>query len=246
MKKIPVGSQDKENEKGFYDRMFSHVVDGHFISHGYEEIYRKTIDRVLGGLALDVGCGTGKHSVNLSKKGFKTVAMDLSLKGVLVAKAHADKEKARVFFIVGDAEHMPFNNEKFDVVFCALILHHFKDLTAISIELSRVAKGFLFSLETNALEPMTFLKFNIFNPLLKPKFMTPNQRALFPKTVQGVFEKQGFANFEFSWIDIHVPYQGVIGRLTKWYAQVMKIIPVKNRCNKFLMSCAKSNHLRHD
>ena len=240
MKNLLVGGQDKEREKRFYDSMFANVGDGHFISHGYEEIYRRTIDKVGGGLALDVGCGTGKHSVNLSKKGFRTVAIELSFNGVLAAREHAKSANTKVHFVVGDVENMPFKNDTFDVVFCGLLLHHFLDLTALSQEIARVGKAHLFALETNAWEPMTFFKFNVVNPLFKPGFMTPNQRALFPAKVQSIFEKQGFSGFEFSWIDIHVPYRGIIGLLTKVYASLLKVFPTKVRCNKFVMSCKKA------
>ncbi|MEK7841698.1 MAG: class I SAM-dependent methyltransferase [Deltaproteobacteria bacterium] len=232
--------QDKASEKKFYNDMFSKSHgDGHFIAHGYDEIYRKTVDRVDGGLALDVGCGTGKHSVNLSKKGFRTVAIELSFNGVLAAKANAEREKAKVHFVVGDVENMPFKDRSFDVLFCGLLLHHFPDLTALSKELTRVGKSYLFALETNALEPVTFLKFNVVNPLLKPGFMTPNQRALFPDNVRRVFEREGFSGFEFSWIDIHVPYKGIIRLLTKAFTSLTAVLPVKYRCNKFVMSCRK-------
>lgn len=234
-----MSGQRKEEEKRFYERMFANVGDGHFISHGYEYIYKRTIDQVSGGLALDVGCGTGNHSVNLSKKGFRAVAIELSFNGVLAAKANAEREKAKVHFVVGDVENMPFKDRSFDVLFCGLLLHHFPDLTSLSKELARVGKSYLFALETNALEPVTFLKFNIVNPLLKPGFMTPNQRALFPDKVRRIFEREGFSGFEFSWIDIHVPYKGIIGLLTKAFTALTAVLPVKHRCNKFVMSCRK-------
>jgi SAM-dependent methyltransferase len=238
-----VSGQDKEQEKRFYDEMFTKMGgDAIFITHGYEEIYQKTVDRSPGGLALDVGCAAGKHSINLDKKGFRTVALDLSLTGVRTAKANAEKAGADIQFVVCDAEHMPFKNGVFDVVFCALLLHHFTDLTVVSKELSRIAGGHLFALDTNALEPMTFFKFNVLNPILKPSFMTPNQRALYPGRLRRIFEKHGFSQFEFSWIDIHVPYAGITGWLTKIYAGLTKILPTKNRCNKFVMSCVKAEH----
>ncbi len=233
--------QDKDQEKRFYDKMFTIVEDGHFIAYGYEEIYRKTIDNVSGGLALDVGCGTGKHTVNLAKKGFRTVAMDLSMKGILAAKEHAQKENSKAYFVVADVEQMPFKDEVFDVVFCALILHHFPDIENVSKEIGRVAKRYLFALEPNAFEPMTFLKFNVLNPLVKPSFMTPNQRALFPGKVETIFENRGFSRSDFSWVDIHVPYKGIVRIITNAYTRVMRFLPRKNKCNKFIMCCTKTN-----
>ncbi|MFQ5850249.1 MAG: class I SAM-dependent methyltransferase [Candidatus Binatia bacterium] len=226
--------------------MFSSAGDGHFIRHGYEDVYRTTVDNATGGLALDVGCGTGKHSVNLARRGFRTVAIDLSLKAVMVAKEHAESENVRVYFVVADAENMPFKDDAFDVVFCALILHHFPDMKAISAEIARVAKGYLFALETNALEPLTFLKFNVVNPILKPKFMTPNQRALFPKKLKSIFENKGFSGFDFSWIDIHVGYKGLVGAVTRVYTEAFKFLPKKNRSNKFIMACRKTERTSAD
>jgi len=43
-----------------------------------------------GASILDIGCGTGRHSIELAKRGFKVTGLDLSEKMLEVAKANAD------------------------------------------------------------------------------------------------------------------------------------------------------------
>jgi len=63
---------------------------------------------------LDVGCGTGRHSIELSKRGYHITGIDLSES--LLAKAHekAIKNNLKIDFQKHDARDLPFNNE-FDI-----------------------------------------------------------------------------------------------------------------------------------
>ena len=61
---------------------------------------------------LDVGCGPGRHSISLAKRGFDVVGVDISEIFVDEARSH-DLSNAR--FEVGDARSMAFDSE-FDAV----------------------------------------------------------------------------------------------------------------------------------
>ncbi len=63
---------------------------------------------------LDVGCGTGRHSVELSKRGYKMTGVDLSDSQLKRAREKAKAADVIVDFQKQDARELPFNNE-FDV-----------------------------------------------------------------------------------------------------------------------------------
>ena len=67
---------------------------------------------------LDVGCGTGRHAINLATKGYKDItAIDLSPGLIRAAKEFAKGKNVQVDFRVCDARELPFENE-FDVAIC--------------------------------------------------------------------------------------------------------------------------------
>jgi 2-polyprenyl-3-methyl-5-hydroxy-6-metoxy-1,4-benzoquinol methylase len=63
---------------------------------------------------LDVGCGTGRHSIELSKRGYITTGIDLSDSQLEKAKEKAKENKLEIEFLKLDARNLPFEN-KFDV-----------------------------------------------------------------------------------------------------------------------------------
>lgn len=66
---------------------------------------------------LDVGCGTGRHSIELAKRGYTITGIDLSPSMLERAKEKAKKENLKnVKFLKKDARNFNFK-EKFDVVF---------------------------------------------------------------------------------------------------------------------------------
>lgn len=63
---------------------------------------------------LDVGCGTGRHAIELTKRGYKITGIDLSESQLKRAKEKATKENLSIDFQQQDARNLPFENE-FDV-----------------------------------------------------------------------------------------------------------------------------------
>ena len=64
---------------------------------------------------LDLGCGTGRHSIELAKRGYAVVGVDLSESLLNRAKEKAAAHNLPVVFQRHDARNLPFHNE-FDVV----------------------------------------------------------------------------------------------------------------------------------
>jgi len=63
---------------------------------------------------LDVGCGTGRHSIELAKRGYTVTGIDLSRSQLERAKKKAAEQGLIIPFLEHDARDLPFNHE-FDV-----------------------------------------------------------------------------------------------------------------------------------
>jgi 2-polyprenyl-3-methyl-5-hydroxy-6-metoxy-1,4-benzoquinol methylase len=63
---------------------------------------------------LDVGCGTGRHAIELTKRGYKVTGIDLSAAQLAKARAKAQAENLDIVFQQEDARTLSFNAE-FDV-----------------------------------------------------------------------------------------------------------------------------------
>jgi 2-polyprenyl-3-methyl-5-hydroxy-6-metoxy-1,4-benzoquinol methylase len=64
---------------------------------------------------LDIGCGTGRHSIELSKRGYSVVGIDLSESLLKRAKEKAFEQNLQIVFQKHDARNLPFLHE-FDLV----------------------------------------------------------------------------------------------------------------------------------
>ncbi len=60
---------------------------------------------------LDVGCGTGRHAIELAKRGYTITGVDLSEAMIARAKEKAKAVKVAIDFQVQDARNLNFKNE---------------------------------------------------------------------------------------------------------------------------------------
>jgi len=60
---------------------------------------------------LDVGCGTGRHSIELTKRGYTVTGIDLSESQLALASEKAKNQKLKIDFRQHDARNLPFRNE---------------------------------------------------------------------------------------------------------------------------------------
>lgn len=66
---------------------------------------------------LDLACGSGRHAVELTKRGYTTVGYDLSVTQLARASETAQQSGAKVAFLHGDMREMGFE-QMFDAVLC--------------------------------------------------------------------------------------------------------------------------------
>ncbi|OHD54890.1 MAG: SAM-dependent methyltransferase [Spirochaetes bacterium GWF1_51_8] len=60
---------------------------------------------------LDVGCGTGRHSIELAKRGYRVLGIDLSENMLARARENAKLADVDVEFLQGDARRLNFRGE---------------------------------------------------------------------------------------------------------------------------------------
>jgi SAM-dependent methyltransferase len=70
-----------------------------------------------GGTILDLGCGTGRHAIELARNGYEVVGFDLSLAMLARAGEEAQERRAKLNFVQGDMRDLAFE-EQFDGVYC--------------------------------------------------------------------------------------------------------------------------------
>ncbi|SDZ02686.1 class I SAM-dependent methyltransferase [Bacillus sp. 166amftsu] len=103
------------------------------------EIIQNIID-VKGKSIIDIGCGGGIYTKELALMGASNVVgFDFSKKMLQAAIENCDSIQ-NISFIHGDAHHMPFANETFDIVISRAVVHHLQDVPKFLQEASRILK----------------------------------------------------------------------------------------------------------
>jgi len=80
-------------------------------SIGECDFIEKEIDFNKQARVLDIACGTGRHSIELTKRGYNVIGVDLSESLLKRAKEKALNENLNIDFQKHDARHLTFNNE---------------------------------------------------------------------------------------------------------------------------------------
>jgi SAM-dependent methyltransferase len=99
-----------------------------------------------GDLVLDIGCGYGRHSFEVVRRGGRSIALDLSdteLKDVLAmfkALAAERDDKVVSACVNATALSLPFADDTFDHVIASEVLEHIPDDTDAMAEIARVTK----------------------------------------------------------------------------------------------------------
>jgi 2-polyprenyl-3-methyl-5-hydroxy-6-metoxy-1,4-benzoquinol methylase len=65
---------------------------------------------------LDVACGTGNLAIVAARGGARVIGVDIATNLLRQARARAESEQLVIQFDEGDAEHLPYSDEAFDVV----------------------------------------------------------------------------------------------------------------------------------
>jgi len=94
---------------------------------------------VQGRRLLDLGCGHGMAATMFARRGADVTGLDLSTGYLQEAAARARANGAHVAWVAANAEHLPFANAAFDLIWGNAILHHLS-IEVMGRELRRVLR----------------------------------------------------------------------------------------------------------
>lgn len=140
------GKTDKsflKQEQEFFERDTGASLAARMVDEKALKTLKPMLPKTLNKLrVLDVGCGGGKEAEWLLKEGVKeVVCFDISLDFLFLAKKRFEKKSLKPsFFVQGNAEHLPFKDQSFDLVFFMGTLHHIPRPYQALAEVARVSR----------------------------------------------------------------------------------------------------------
>jgi malonyl-CoA O-methyltransferase len=104
-----------------------------------EPLVKELLGDVRGLEILDLGCGTGRHSIRMAGAGARVTALDFSSE--MLAQARRKTGASDLRFQVHDlSQTLPFPAENFDRVLCALVVDHIEELDKLFSEMHRICR----------------------------------------------------------------------------------------------------------
>lgn len=146
----PGGAPDKQRA---VQAMFGRIAGRYdlmnrLMTGGTDRLWRHLTARAAalppGGLALDVGTGTGDLALDLVTSAPEGRAIGLDYTGPMLALAPAKAEARglaeRTGWVRADGQRLPFPDSTFDAATSAFVLRNFSDLDTAFAEMARVVK----------------------------------------------------------------------------------------------------------
>jgi 2-polyprenyl-3-methyl-5-hydroxy-6-metoxy-1,4-benzoquinol methylase len=105
----------------FFDATAHEYMDEEYAEPWKEEVdfYLETLNLPSGSRILDLGCGPGRHSIELARRGYQVTGVDFSSGMLAQAREAAQNAKVEVEWICCDATQF-IAAEPFDACICAL------------------------------------------------------------------------------------------------------------------------------
>ncbi len=101
----------------WYKKLFKnygHVYDNESFTKGTIgecDFFENEVDFNKNVKILDIGCGTGRHTIELCQRGYKVTGVDLSESMLERAKEKASEKNLKIDFQIQDARDLLFNQE---------------------------------------------------------------------------------------------------------------------------------------
>lgn len=175
-----LGDDARKNQGKFY-KVVKEKIDKH---------QRNILIHIRGLNVLEIGCSSGADAELYASSCKKYSGIDISDIGIRIAK---ERGIPNAHFIAGDAHHLPFKNNQFDVIIVNSLLHHL-NLEQIFCEIQRVVKpcGLLFFREPLGINPVIKLYRH-----LTPKSRTPDERPFTSHDVRLMLKHVVFVEVEY-------------------------------------------------
>lgn len=105
--------------ENFFDHHASAYMQNGFVQNTAVEVdyLLEVLNLTPGDLVLDVGCGTGRHSVEFARRGYQVTGVDISAGMLQEARKAAKKIGVDVEFVQSDATNFS-TNKRYDVAIC--------------------------------------------------------------------------------------------------------------------------------
>jgi SAM-dependent methyltransferase len=109
------GAWEKQYKKGYFlgepiQEELPAIIQ-RFKSHGVSSI-------------LDLGCGSGRHTVYLAKQGFDVFAVDIAPTGLDVTMQKLAAQDLKGHMTLADILHLPYQDRFFDAIISIRVIHH--------------------------------------------------------------------------------------------------------------------------
>lgn len=218
-----------------WDRNYSDWIKGsasdYYVDYrdNYLEDTLRPIKHLLGNKKnrtyCEIGCGPGILGLNLAQMGYNVTGIDLSLKGLIVAKKLYRKMKTKGSFVCGDILNMPFQDNSLNLIYGGGVIEHFKDTQRALGEIYRVlakegsafltvpylSLGALIYRQRNGNIPDIPIIGKIFEflhvKIFKRKYMTFGYEKSFTKNkLREIFLKAGFRKIKIDFFECHLPF----------------------------------------
>jgi len=125
----PVGS------RGFFDDLDQyHFEKLHYLLRLVD------FDGYPGRSVLEVGCGAGIDLARFAKGGAEVTGVDLTPSAIELARANFEQQRLKGRFEVADAEHLPFPDNSFDLVYAHGVVQYTANPEQLVRECHRVVK----------------------------------------------------------------------------------------------------------
>jgi ubiquinone/menaquinone biosynthesis C-methylase UbiE len=130
-----------------YDRWYDRVIAANpEYADETSPWYRLVLEHlvpVAGKHILEVGCGRGGFAHLLASEGAKVCGTDFSRSALEAAAARSQTNRVAggsIELVQADAQHLPFEDQKFDIVISCEMIEHLTDPVAALREMARVCR----------------------------------------------------------------------------------------------------------
>ena len=150
---------ESQDSKALSQARYSRFAEGYITSETHAR--GSDLDRLLAIVqpqpqwqALDIATGGGHTALKFAPHVAHVIASDLTPRMLEKARRFIVEERGvdNVSFEKADAENLPFEDDRFDLVTCRIAPHHFPDAPRFVLECARVLKaGAVFMLQDHVL-----------------------------------------------------------------------------------------------
>jgi ubiquinone/menaquinone biosynthesis C-methylase UbiE len=130
---------DGSTARAFDQRRFGGPI-GELVASEQARVLRDLVGPIADRPVLDVGTGTGRAAILLTRDGAHVTGVDASEEMLAIARGRTTEEHLDVRFLQGDAHHLEFPDRSFDVVVSLRVLMHAARWQVCVAEMCRVAE----------------------------------------------------------------------------------------------------------